>query len=288
MHLHLILLSLILCIALRATPLQLQGNTLAWAVRWQQAMLRFLIPPLLLFVTAIAVLCMGHHGTMLGLSVGWLGCHLALAFLGWAIALLVWQFWRGWRSLQQLQAYSTQNIDNATVYLLESAIPYAAQVGFWQPRLVVSSGFLNDFTPEQVQAVLAHEQAHTHYRDTFWFFWLGWLRQLTAWLPNSQPLWDELLLLRELRADQWAAQRVDPLLLAETLLKMVKAPALPSQDWCAAFGTAAVSDRLDQRINALLQESTLPEAQPVIQIDLMGWLHLLMVFAPLLTLALHH
>ena len=55
----------------------------------------------------------------------------------------------------------------------------------------------------------------------FGFFWWGWLRRLTEWLPHSKELWQELLLLRELRADQWAAQQVDPLVLAESLLLMV-------------------------------------------------------------------
>jgi len=67
-----------------------------------------------------------------------------------------------------------------------------------------------------LDAVIAHEQAH-FYWDTFWFFWLGWV--LHCHCCNTESLWQELLILREVRADHWAAQQVDPLLLAESLLR---------------------------------------------------------------------
>jgi Zn-dependent protease with chaperone function len=50
---------------------------------------------------------------------------------------------------------------------------------------------------------LAHEQAHAHYRDTFWFFWLN---VLTSWLPHTEALWQEILFLREIRADEKAKE----------------------------------------------------------------------------------
>ena len=79
-----------------------------------------------------------------------------------------------------------------------------------------------------LDAVLAHEQAHVYYRDTFWFFWLGWIRSFTIWLPNTEAVWQELLLLRELRADRQATEQVDFLLLAESLLIVAQNPLLAS------------------------------------------------------------
>jgi Zn-dependent protease with chaperone function len=148
---------------------------------------------------------------------------------------------------------------------------------------MVSQGLLQSLTEEQLQAVLTHEHAHLHYRDTFWFFWLGWVNRLTAWLPNSTLLWQELLLLRELRADRWAAQHVDSLVLAETLLQVVRSPLAPHPNeflW-VAFEEAALGDRLEQRIDALLSPGSPSNCQ------LHHWLWLALGLIPLLTLPLH-
>lgn len=158
---------------------------------------------------------------------------------------------------------------------------FAAQIGFWNPELVISQGLLNTLNQDQLAAVLAHEQAHDYYHDTFWFFWLGWLRQLTCWLPNTEALWQELLVVRELRADHWAVQQVDPLLLAESLLLVVRAPLTQPEPFCAAFGAGA--DRLAERIEVLLAQ---PEQFPASEIESWPWLWLLLL--PLLSIMLHY
>ncbi|HEY9660512.1 MAG TPA: hypothetical protein V6C65_18820 [Allocoleopsis sp.] len=70
MHLSLILVMVGVAIGVRLGWQRLQSLALHhrndWATRWQLALSAFLIPPLLLFSTAIAVLGMGHHGMMLG------------------------------------------------------------------------------------------------------------------------------------------------------------------------------------------------------------------------------
>ncbi|NJL22358.1 MAG: hypothetical protein HC895_18575 [Leptolyngbyaceae cyanobacterium SM1_3_5] len=105
------------------------------------------------------------------------------------------------------------------------------------------------------------------------------MRQLTAWLPRTEALWQELLLLRELRADRRAAQQVDPLLLAESLLLVVQSP-LQEEEYCAAFSAIAPATRLEERIDALLGEPIADESIAV------SWLWLLPIL-PLLTLLLH-
>lgn len=70
-----------------------------------------------------------------------------------------------------------------------------------------------------------------------------------TWLPNTQALWEELLLLRELRADRWAAQHLDGLLIAESLLLLVSNNMIPTATFAAAFGATDMSDRLAERID---------------------------------------
>ncbi|MCU0571167.1 MAG: M56 family metallopeptidase [Oculatellaceae cyanobacterium Prado106] len=283
MHLSLILFALAIALLLRFGLSPVVGD---WGDRWQQAVGRFLLPPLLLLTTLVAVLSMGTHGQMLGLPVGWIGCLLALSFLVYALVRLLVLVVKGWRSHHRIQTYARVQIQQHTIYRLDSPLLFAAQVGLWQPQLVVSQGLLDALTDDQIEAVLTHEEAHRHYHDTFWFFWLGWLRQMTPWLPATEALWQELLLLRELRADQWAAQRVDPLLLAESLLLVVKTPFASDLNsdpgYCAAFGTATPENRLEERIESLLTD---PQQSCESRISILG---LAIALIPLFTLLLHH
>ncbi len=291
MHLIAILFSLGLgyCLRLFAVnvsseqyPLRCQDPLTSWSKRWQRALTFFLLPPCLILLTAISVLCMGPQGQMIGLQVSSFSYWLAFSFLACAAIVGLKHVWQGWQSWQQVQTCPQLNLMDHPVRLLEVPMLFAAQIGFWRSELAISQGLLDALDDDHLAAVLRHEQAHQYYRDTFWFFWLGWLRQLTQWLPNTAILWQELLLLRELRADCWAAQRVDNLLLAESLLTMVASPDVPAESFCVAFSCPASCSRLQERIEALLLASEVP---PAPRLGSLYWLVLALL--PLATLPLH-
>lgn len=280
MHLTLLFLGFFSAWGVRLLPLRADGTC---QQRWQRSLGLFLFAPLLLLLTAIALVCMGPQGQMVRWWEGWFSYTLAIGLLAFAGILALKLMWEGWRSLQQVRTYPQLVVQGQQARLLDTPIPFVAQVGFWHSELVVSRGLLDAFGTEHLEAVLTHEQAHAHYRDTFWFFWLGWLRRLTAWLPQTESLWQELLLLRERRADRWAAQTADPLLLAESLLQMVKAPELYSEAICAAFSSFTPRNRFEERIDALLA------AQEELQPTTIGiWLWLLPVCLPLATIPFHY
>jgi Zn-dependent protease with chaperone function len=279
MHLIMIVAVLSLAWLLRCRYSKPTGN---WAQRWQQTLLLFLLPPLLLLMTAIAVLLMGPQGQMIGFHTDGFSYCLVLASIGLVVGLGVNLAAQGWQSLRKIRTYPQINLDGKSARLLAHQTLFSAQIGFWQPELVVSQGLLNTLTQEHLNAVLTHEQAHYYYRDTFCFFWLGWLRQITAWLPNTEALWQELLLLREIRADHWARQYVDSLLLAESLLMVVSAPRMASESFCAAFSRTAPQNRLQERIEALLGdgETSIPSRS-------WTWSWLLLCLLPLIAVPLH-
>jgi Zn-dependent protease with chaperone function len=279
MHLFMILTALSLAWLLRCHWTKPTGN---WASRWQQTLLCFLLSPLLLLITAIAVLLMGPQGQMIGLHTDGYSYCLVVGTVGLAIGCGLKLAVEGWQSLRAIRTYPQIDLDGKPARLLDSPTPYSAQIGFWQPELVVSQGLLETLDPEYLQAVLIHEQAHHYYRDTFWFFWLGWLRRLTAWLPNTEALWQELLILRELRADRWAAERVDALLLAESLLMVVSAPMMLSESFSAAFSRTTPPNRLQERIEALLDEPESP-----ISSSWWTWSWVLFALLPLVAVPFH-
>ena len=278
MHLLAMIVVIISAVVLRYRPVLTDRK---WSQRWYRTLFLFCFPALLLLTTAVTVLYMGCHGRMLGVRVGSVGCSIAGGLILLAVGCLLKLAYQCNRFLNRLRRYPQQAIGDKTVRVLDLELPYSAQVGFWQSQSLISRGLLNVLDAEHIKAVLAHEQAHAEYRDTFWFFWLGWIRSFSFWLPNTDKLWLELLLLRELRADRKAIESVDFLLLAESLLAVAKAP-LEFQTWCVGLNDAWIGDRLEERINSLLD--------PIESVEKYRWHHWswLGLLLPLLTIPLHY
>ena len=198
MHLLAILFFVLVAIGIRQ-----QGSCCDrdWSQRWYRTLFYFCFPGLLLLTTAITVLYMGCHGQMLGVKAGMTGCIISGSLLVFTLTCLFKLFYQGDRTVRNLKHYPRQTVGDSTVRILDIDLPYSAQIGFWQSELVMSQGLLAALDKDHLAAVIAHEQAHVKYRDTFWFFWLGWIRAFSFWLPYTEELWQELLLLRELRAD---------------------------------------------------------------------------------------
>jgi Zn-dependent protease with chaperone function len=253
-----------------------------WNTRWRNALGTFLFAPLLLLTSAIAVFWMGPLGQMVHWWDGWGSYFLAVGFLAVAIVLGAQLMAEAQRSLKQVREMQPEMIQDIPVRLLESPTPFIAQVGLWNPELVISEGLLETLDDEHLTVAITHEQAHRYYRDTFWFFWLGWLRRLTRWLPNTETLWQELMVLRELRADRWAVQRVDNLLLAEALLAVVSASQVAETPWSAALSDGLIKNRLNERIDALLDES-----EPLPELGWSTWMWLAIAFLPFAVVPFH-
>jgi Zn-dependent protease with chaperone function len=267
LHLLLLLGSLAIALGLRGWWGAIQRPN-PWQERWNLAWVSFVLPPLLLLNSAIALLWMGPlchmlhhvqaHGWQSFVSYGLVGYDTALIYLSGLLLVALQLMSDGQQSIGRLAQYQLIELTPTAVptwaRLLPTAVPFIAQVGWWKPQLVVSQGVLDRLTPEQLAAVLQHEAAHNYYQDTRWFTALGILRRCSHWLPQSESLWQELLFLRELRADRWAAQSVDPLLLAEALFTIASAPLslIETPEFAVGFYEACLGDRLTERVDALL------------------------------------
>jgi Zn-dependent protease with chaperone function len=283
MHLLMLLVTLWLAWRIRKSEFELSETC---ARRWQNAIRRFLLPPLLILMSMIAILCMGTHGHMVWGWEGFLSYGLSVGSVSLAIALFLKAACTAKQTIEQLQSHPIIDLQNRPARLLDTPELYCAQVGFWHPELVVSQGLLESLDSHHLEAVLMHEQMHVYHRDTFWFFWLGWIRRLTTWLPQTEALWQELLTLREFRADRSAAQQVDPLMLAESLLRVAGGPLLPSEVYaevCAEFSWPSSPDRLAERIEILLSE---PISEPSFYFWPYSWL--IWVLCPLLIVPFHN
>jgi beta-lactamase regulating signal transducer with metallopeptidase domain len=229
---------------------------------------------------------MGTQGKMGMWQTGSSSYGFAIGILVFFSILLVRLAYKGWQSILSIRQCAETKLGNQNVRLLDTPALFAGQIGFWKSELVISKGLLQSLSPAHLETVLAHEQGHYHYHDTFWFFWLGWIRECTIWLPNTDALWQELLILRELRADAYAANRVDNLLLAESLLLVVSGQTqsdIGVDILCAALDSSSEGTRLEQRIEALLSNQEFGDAQPGSQY----WHNFLLALLPLITVLFH-
>jgi Zn-dependent protease with chaperone function len=276
MHLGLIFISLIIAYLIRWSIPKYSH----WQGNWHYSLFLFLFSPLLLLMTVLAVFFMGNKGEMLGNSVSYGGFLIATFILLIIVIFFGYLAYQGWQTKRNLNKYSQAKILDAEARIIPTTFPYIAQVGFWQPELVITEGLLSLFDREHLEAVLAHEASHVYYRDTFSFFWLGGIYRLTFWLPYSEILWQELLFLRELRADQYASKLVDPLLLAEALFMIVKFPLETAEiPLSCGLSNSRLGDRIDQLLNN--SQASLPDNSWLI------WLGFFSLLLPWLTLPYH-
>jgi Zn-dependent protease with chaperone function len=252
---------------------------------WDQCLTRFLFAPLLILSNAITLVNMGTDGAMLGRPLGiWsvVSFVIACAYLLYALLVLLHRACTAWQSLRAIQGLPQVDWQGESAYLLDVDQLIAARVGWWNPKLVISRGLLQSLSHSHLSAIRHHEYAHLHFQDTFWFFWLGWLRQITQWLPLTEALWQELLLLRELRADSWASRQTDALDLAEALYLMASDRSKWQYSWLTEY-SASASDRLDRlaiRINRILEPTTDNPSSSIL------W-HCSLAIFPLLMISLH-
>lgn len=293
MHSIMIAIALGLAYAIR---LRWWAIPLSWYNSWQRSLFFFLFPFLLIIMTAASIVWMGASGQMFGLWVGWFSYSCALGFLGWAAIVFLHQAFAGAKLVREVRTYPLIKIGDKYCRVPDIQALFAAQIGFWQPELVLSQSILNRLDSTHLEAVIAHEEAHYYYRDTFWFFWLGWVRKLTDWLPNTENLWQELLCLRELRADRWSAKKIDPLLLAESLLLVMDVPSVSKSILCAGLSCVAPPHQLTQRLEALLAEPLECDREALRQADTNPevytpkwwfWVSLSAAFLPLAAIPFH-
>ena len=237
------------------------------------------------------------------------GLWLSGGFAMVAVSLLVALAARAWQIQRELHHYPATTIDaiglDRTVTARTIAAPswFAGQVGLANPELAIGQDLLDGLDGDRLEAIVTHECAHAHYRDTLVFFFLGWLRRLTGLLPHTHEIWNELVLLRELRADRWAAQFVDPLLLAETLVAVARAsqpstagnsPDDLAEAW-VGFHDFSAAGSFEARIEALIDtelaaSTALTDREVSFEprdLSVGGWLWCALACFPLLALPFH-
>lgn len=161
-----------------------------------------------------------------------LAVSLLLGFSGVRIAAAVFCQWRltrkGWRFLlayedreASMALYSRYREWNTGITVVRDKAFVALSLGLWRPRIVVSTGVLEQFSPDEVQAILLHEWHHCRKRDNLWLFLLSLLADAFRYLPVIKPVLVYVKTWQELFADRFAIRRMgSPFHVGAVLLKL--------------------------------------------------------------------
>ena len=132
----------------------------------------------------------------------------------------------------------------------------AFTAGWFRPRVFVAEAVADRLSPDELQALLAHEGAHVDRRDPMRLSLLRFLALTLFWLPALRRLADDIADEAEIQADDRAA-REQPLALASAILSLASwRTAGPA--WGEGVGFAQRTDLLDRRIRRLAGEEPAP------------------------------
>ncbi|MBE9223183.1 M56 family metallopeptidase [Cyanobacterium stanieri LEGE 03274] len=260
---------------------------------WNYSLFFFIAPVLLILMSSIAIVTMGYEGQMWGFQATIISYILAWFCLGFAVINLIVYAVEIKLISQKIAGFKEEEVLGERVKILESSFPYAGLIGFESQKkglfmflnesyLVLSRGLINLLSPEHLEAVIAHEKSHQKHHDPLIFFCLSYCKRITFWLPNNDNLWQNLVLLRELRADNTASQSVDFLLLAESLLMVTQEAMKEVNPMDNNMVCPFINFRLNERIDALINDGH--------RVNSFRWYQLtwiLLVFIPFLTIPFH-
>ena len=159
-----------------------------------------------------------------------------------------------------------------------AGLPTPAFTAGWRAPLVYVTRALADgpapLAPGELAAVLAHEDAHRRRRDPLRFSALRAMATTLFWLPALRRLADDVADEAEVRADDAAAARTDPLTVASALVRLAawRAPGAlaphgssrgpSSGSFADGYAVGFVRpDLLDRRVRRLLGENTAPASR---------------------------
>lgn len=190
---------------------------------------------------------------------------LVIGRVGWRL----WQLWRAERRASVAVAgappplhvrsavrrvAARMGVDAPAVGMATDCRGGATVVGIRRPALVVDEQLVERLDAAELEAILAHELAHIRRKDNLVALLWGLVRDIALFLPGGRWALRQLLIERELAADEMAVEITNrPGALASGLLKVID--GAPTTAACAAF---APSGTIVRRVEHLVDERPPP------------------------------
>jgi Zn-dependent protease with chaperone function len=175
---------------------------------------------------------------------------IPLAITGLVLARLLLSGHRVGTDLRTLRRRHRQLVDllaedRGGLHVLDHEAPTAYCVPGLRPRVVVSRGAVASLTPEELEAVLAHEQAHVRARHDLVLEAFTVLQEAFPAVVTSRHALDEVRLLVEVLADRAARRRHGARALVSAFSALADGGAVSAPEGAVAASDLGLAVRLD-------------------------------------------
>lgn len=139
-------------------------------------------------------------------------------------------------------------------FAVASEFPIIGVIGVVRPRLIIAQSVLDACTPEELEAILAHEQAHIERRDNLWRALLMAAPDVLTWLPISGRLQSAWHAATEEAADDCAGRlgQLGRPLLAQALVKVARLAVARPEPGDLPATALYRGDDIERRVRRLL------------------------------------
>ncbi len=146
----------------------------------------------------------------------------------------------------------------ADVRILDHSTAVAYTLPGWHSRVVLSAGMLDLLARAELIAVIDHERAHVRSRHDLMVLPFQAWGTAVGWLPGVRAAAESVAELTEMLADDWAARRSSPVVLAKALATVALA-GVSGNSGVVGSQTPAVTGRsVAARVDRLLHPHPLP------------------------------
>lgn len=123
----------------------------------------------------------------------------------------------------------------------------ALTIGFFRPRIIVSTGVISMFSNHEVEAILLHEWYHCRNRDPLKMFLLALILDGLGYIPTMKAMVRDFKTWKELLADRFAIKQMGTeYYLGNVLLKLSKVGKMQHSTAVAYFAENAINYRIMQ------------------------------------------
>lgn len=154
------------------------------------------------------------------------------------------------------QAAIAARLDPRRVRIVRGLPTPAFTVGWLTPRVYVAEALAKQLRAAELATVIAHEGVHVSRRDPLRLSFFRVFACTLFWIPALRRLADDMADEAEILADDVAAERGGPLVLASALLALARWPAVATSPMTVVGFQQP--DLLERRIRRLVGEATPP------------------------------
>lgn len=122
--------------------------------------------------------------------------------------------------------FGNAHSEEQSIIVIENAAPLAFAMGFFKPRIVLSTGLMNLMDPNELEAVVHHEMYHRKHGDPLKTFLMSLIASVMWYIPILKSFHNNYKIVREVLADNYAmGQTGGSIHLGSALLKLLKGKA---------------------------------------------------------------